>query len=54
MVQGVLRAPGPKETPRGRVFCAHIVAQPVTMIVPDALLDPRFAENPQGSWAPRT
>ena len=35
-----------RETPRDESFCAHIVAQPATMIVPDALLDPRFSENP--------
>jgi ribonuclease BN (tRNA processing enzyme) len=41
-----------RETPRDESFCAHIVAQPATMIVPDALLDPRFAENPGVVGAP--
>ncbi len=26
-------------------FCAHVVADPVTTIIPDTLLDTRFAEN---------
>jgi phosphoribosyl 1,2-cyclic phosphodiesterase len=34
------------ETPRDESFCAHVVANPVTTIVPDTLLDTRFAENP--------
>src|SRR5918993_1553262 len=41
-----------RETPRDESFCAHIVAQPATMIVPDALLDPRFAEKPGVVGAP--
>jgi hypothetical protein len=35
-----------RETPRDESFCAHVVADPVTTIVPDTLLDARFAENP--------
>jgi len=35
-----------RETPRDESFCAHVVADPATTIVPDTLLDPRFAENP--------
>jgi hypothetical protein len=35
-----------RETPRDESFCAHVVADPVTTIVPDTLLDERFAENP--------
>ena len=32
---------------REESFCAHIVAQPGMMVVPDTLLDDRFADNPQ-------
>jgi hypothetical protein len=35
-----------RETPRDESFCAHVVADPATTIVPDTLLDDRFAENP--------
>lgn len=34
------------ETPRDMSFCAHAVAEGETLQVPDALLDPRFADNP--------
>ena len=34
------------ETPRDESFCAHAVLSRVPLIVPDALLDDRFAENP--------
>jgi CheY-like chemotaxis protein len=36
-----------KETPRDESFCAHAVFDRVPLIVPDALLDPKFADNPQ-------
>ncbi len=34
------------ESPRDESFCAHAVVNRAPIIVPDALLDPRFAENP--------
>jgi phosphoribosyl 1,2-cyclic phosphodiesterase len=35
-----------RETPRDESFCAHVVADPAATIVPDTLLDARFADNP--------
>ena len=34
------------ETSRDESFCAHVVVSREPLIIPDALLDPRFAENP--------
>lgn len=34
------------ETPRDVAFCDHTIRNRAPMIVPDATLDPRFAENP--------
>ena len=34
------------QSPRDKSFCAHIVAKPGAMVVPDTHLDSRFAENP--------
>lgn len=36
----------PAETPRDRAFCAHVVHLRTELIIPDALYDDRFADNP--------
>ena len=35
-----------QQTPRSVAFCSHAVAQGEMLVVPDATLDPRFAQNP--------
>ncbi len=35
-----------QQTPRDVAFCAHVVAANAPLLVPDACLDPRFADNP--------
>ncbi len=35
-----------QESPRDISFCGHAVAMAQTLVVPDALKDPRFADNP--------
>ncbi|WP_111767711.1 PAS domain-containing protein [Nakamurella deserti] len=40
------------ETPREQSFCAHALRRSDPLVVPDALLDPRFRDNPMVVEAP--
>ncbi|MBV9576103.1 MAG: GAF domain-containing protein [Gammaproteobacteria bacterium] len=42
-----------EETPRDQAFCAHAILRPDILQVPDAILDPRFAEHPFVTGGPR-
>lgn len=44
--------PEVQQTPRDQAFCAHAVLGEQMLEVPDALLDPRFADNPLVCGAP--
>lgn len=41
-----------RETDRDHAFCAHALAAPDLLVVPDATLDARFAENPLVTGTP--
>ncbi|WP_070106572.1 GGDEF domain-containing protein [Burkholderia plantarii] len=41
-----------RETPRDVSFCAHAILSHDALVIPDATLDPRFADNPLVTGAP--
>lgn len=42
-----------EQTPRSQSFCGHVVANPSSLVVGDALLDERFHDNPLVTGEPR-
>jgi GAF domain-containing protein len=43
---------GLPQTPRGDAFCSHTIAGSGPLVVPDALLDARFRDNPLVTGTP--
>ena len=41
-----------RETPRDISFCTHAIREMDVMVVPDATLDPRFADSPLVTGGP--
>ncbi len=41
-----------RESPRDTSFCGHVVADGIRLVVPDALADARFADNPLVTGSP--